>query len=398
MEAEAGGTRPGAGRAPSGPPAWMVLAAVLASAGIYAVMAGLTHPLLTLILRGRGSSDTLIGLNTAMMPLGFVVSSPLVPLLAASFGAARVALFTFALNGLLLLAIGATGTLLWFPLRFLLGFSVNCLFVISEAWINQLVDPRYRGRVMGLYATTISVGFAAGSFTVAITGVETWTPFLVGAAASWIAGPVLLLAWSALPPFPREAGASMLGFFSRAPLLIAAIGILAFFDQVVLSLFPLYGLSQGLGPAAAAAGVGVLVAGNAVLQVPIGWLADHMPRRRMMLICALATVLGSAALPAVVGSPLLLWPLLFCWGAFSFGVFTVAMAELGDRFSGAMLLAGNAAFAFTFGLGGIVGPPLVGAAMDGLGPQAYPALLGLSFALLAVLAASRQSADPAPRT
>jgi hypothetical protein len=48
-------------------------------------------------------------------------------------------------------------------------------------------------------------------------------------------------------------------------------------------------------------------------------------------------------------------PMLFLWGAVAFGVYTVALAELGDRFSGSMLLAGNATFAMMWGIGGIVG-------------------------------------------
>src|SRR5262249_48849803 len=58
-------------------------------------------------------------------------------------------------------------------------------------------------------------------------------------------------------------------------------GVLAFFDQSALSLFPAYALSHGVTEAAAAAGVATLVLGNTALQIPIGWLADHLPRKRM---------------------------------------------------------------------------------------------------------------------
>ena len=67
-------------------------------------MAGLTYPLLTLILESRGIEKFIIGLNAAMMPLGFIVSSPLVPRLAAIVGAKRLVFSAFLLNGSLLLA------------------------------------------------------------------------------------------------------------------------------------------------------------------------------------------------------------------------------------------------------------------------------------------------------
>jgi MFS family permease len=137
--------------------------------------------------------------------------------------------------------------------------------------------------------------------------------------------------------------------------------------------------------AAAAAGVATLVLGNTALQIPIGWLADHLPRRRMILICAVIAAVGSFVLPAVIASPVLLWPLLFVTGAFSYGVFTLALAELGDRYSGSLLLAGNAAFALMWGVGGLIGPPTVGAAMNFIDPEGFPITLGLSYAILTAL-------------
>jgi len=365
---------------------WLPLTAVLASVSIYAVMAGISYPLLTLILEAQGVDKLLIGLNAAMMPLGFIISSPLAPKLAAVVGARRLVVCAFLLDGALLLAIGATQSLIaWFPLRLLLGMSANCLFIVSEAWINELVDQRFRGRILGVYATSLSIGFSGGAFIVALTGSTSWAPFVIGAITAWIGLLIMLTAWRSLPPFPAEAGASLRAFLPLAPMLLACIGVLAFFDQSALSLFPTYALSHGVTEAAAAAGVATLVLGNTALQIPIGWLADHLPRRRMILICAVIAAVGSFVLPAVIASPVLLWPLLFVTGAFSYGVFTLALAELGDRYSGSLLLAGNAAFALMWGVGGLIGPPTVGAAMNFIDPEGFPITLGLSYAILTAL-------------
>jgi fucose permease len=68
------------------------------------------------------------------------------------------------------------------------------------------------------------------------------------------------------------------------------------------------------------------------------------------------------------------------WGALSYGIYTVALVELGERFSGAMLVAGNAAFALMWGIGGMAGPPATGALMDAIGIQGLP----VGFALLCI--------------
>jgi hypothetical protein len=63
------------------------------------------------------------------------------------------------------------------------------------------------------------------------------------------------------------------------------------------------------------------------------------------------------------------------------------MVDLGDRFSGALLLAGNSAFGVMWGIGGIIGPAVAGVAMDFLGPEGLPLTLGILFGALGMAAA-----------
>ena len=61
---------------------------------------------------------------------------------------------------------------------------------------------------------------------------------------------------------------------------------------------------------------------------------------------------------------------------------------LGDRFKGAELIAGSAAFGATWGVGGIVGPPLAGLVVDGFGIDALPYFFAASYAVLVLLLAT----------
>ena len=86
-----------------------------------------------------------------------------------------------------------------------------------------------------------------------------------------------------------------------------------------------------------------------------------------------------------------MWVLAFCLGALSYGAYTVALVELGDRFSGPMLVAGNSAFALSWGIGSMAGPLGTGGLMDVFGIQALP----LTFAvLLAVFVIVAMAASP----
>ena len=101
-----------------------------------------------------------------------------------------------------------------------------------------------------------------------------------------------------------------------------------------------------------------------------------------MLACTTATAVGAVLLPLVAGGGWVLWILVFLWGGFAYGTYTVALIELGDRFTGGLLLAGNAAFAMMWGVAGLIGPSSVGAAMDLAGPIGLPLVLGAMFVAL----------------
>ncbi|MHA1523567.1 MAG: MFS transporter [Alphaproteobacteria bacterium] len=362
------------------------VAACVAAIGVFALTAGITAPLLALILERNGLSSAWIGANAAMLPLGILASAFSIPSLTRRYGTRAICIAAFATTSVLIIAVGATqDPWLWFPLRFLMGASINVLFVISETWILQLATPERRARTVAIYVTVAAGGFAIGPLILTAVGTVGWPPFLAAALGPLLAVPVLLVAWQHLPEIDESDSGSLWRFCRAAPLLLVAIGAYSLFDQTNLSLIPVFGLRLGLTETNATIALSILLAGNVALQYPIGWIADHMSRRATIAWLAVLTLVGCAGLPTILGD-YWLWPLLFLWGAVGFGGYTVAVAELGDRFSGGMLMAGNAAFSIAFGLGGVIGPPFAGAAMQFNADWGLPAILGLTFAGLALAA------------
>ena len=150
---------------------WTALAGIIAAVSVFAIAQGLSYPLLSFILERQGASASMIGVSAAMTPLGFIIGSPMIPVLARSFGPGPVSLFCAIAGALLLALIGWTQDFFaWLPLRFLLGLVVGPLYVLSEVWIIGLAPPQRRGRILGLYTTVISTGFAAGPIALIIVG------------------------------------------------------------------------------------------------------------------------------------------------------------------------------------------------------------------------------------
>ncbi|OYD04229.1 hypothetical protein AMK08_CH102268 [Rhizobium sp. N4311] len=80
-------------------------------------------------------------------------------------------------------------------------------------------------------------------------------------------------------------------------------------------------------------------------------MAERFGSKLTTSFCVLAFPAGCLLLPLVFNA-WLIWPLIFVWGGVSFGIYTMSLIQLGERFTGPALIARNAAFAFAWGIGG----------------------------------------------
>ena len=105
-----------------------------------------------------------------------------------------------------------------------------------------LAPPARRGRIMGVYTSVISAGFAAGPLCLLVVGTQGWPPFLVGIVAFVFCGVCLALVLKQLPKVDSAGHrVSVLGFVPLAWLLLFAVVVAAGFEQGVLALLPVYG-------------------------------------------------------------------------------------------------------------------------------------------------------------
>lgn len=376
----------------SAPANWRNLAAAFTAISIFGFAFGMTYPLLSLILEQRGVSPELIGINAAMSPIGVLLSASIIPVAARTYGSRNVALLAAALTALLILSYKVFDRLdVWFILRLLQGVSISTLFVLSESWIVKYSDHARRGRIVAVYGSILSASFGAGPALISWIGIEGWLPFIIGAAVVTAGLIPLAMVNDKTQPAPEETRTSnVLSFMPKAPMLLAAIGMFAIFDAATLSLLPVYGVDIGLSLPTATNALTALILGNVLLQLPIGWLADHFPKRGLHAVLALVTAVLCALLPLVMGH-WTMWPVLLLAGATGYGMYTVGLASLGDRFEGEELIAGNAAFAVMWGSGALAGSVIGGWAMAGFGPHGLPLSMAACFAIFLVAMVWRES-------
>lgn len=364
--------------------------AAIAAISIFAFGLSLSLPLFSILLEQMGASGLMIGLNGAAAAAAILAGGTLAPLALRhiSLGALMIGA-TVAMSALLLVFPLYPNPWFWMALRFLFGFTTAALFVCSEIWIVSAAPPGRRGLAIGIYGLFLSLGFLVGPMVLKLIGTAGWAPFLAGAAISLCAIPPVLAAWREQPDLSDEAeGAASLKdvfrFFRTDPAILWAVTLFGVIEFGAMGLFPVWSMRLGADAAAALTLVALLAAGNVILQVPFGWLGDKMDRRRLLGVCAFASVVAALLFPALAHTVWPLWLVTLVWGGLVVGLYTFSLNELGSRYSGAQLARGTGAFTTAYGFGALAAPPALGAALDAWPPHGMFFVLG--FAAAAYLA------------
>lgn len=350
----------------------LTIAAAITCITVVGIGLSLSSPLISMVLAGRGISGTMIGFNTSFASLATLAIGSFVPMVAGALGIRTLLILALTLGGVSLSLFPIFQSLAaWFVIRFVYGACIGTLFVVSEFWINSAAPARRRGMIMGIYATALSLGFAAGPAILAASGQPRDALFWVGSLFFLIAIVPVLWAGGSAPLLEGKAERSAWGFITLAPTATVAGFVFGAIEQGSFAFLTLYGQKVGLSITQGALLLTLFGLGNVVSQVPLGMLSDRIDRRVLLLACAAISLVGALAMPFVAPSPLLLMAVVFVTGGMVGGLYTVGLAHLGARFSGPDLATANAAFVMLYSLGMLAGSPIMGAVFDTIQPHGF---------------------------
>jgi MFS family permease len=373
------------------PHAWRNFIAVTLSIAVVGVGIGSTFPLVALMLTARGNGPDVVGWMAAASAVGGVIGVLSSPALTQRLGRRRFMLVCVALGAASVVALQYVDDLAsWAALRLLFGISMSPLFVIGEAWINDLPADRVRGRVVAIYTTSFAFFHTVGPpLTSALSQVPTHA-FLICGAIFLLGLPGLALArenqganpGAGLPPgtaavSERDATATWGAILRAAPAVMAGTAFFAAFDAVALSFLPLFAIDEGMTPSRALTAVTVVLVGDTLMQFAAGWFADRFGRARVQLLCGLALCALVPLLPRAIHYPGLWEAYLFVLGGFAGAIYTLSLVAIGEYFRGAALLRASSLVALTWSLSSIAAPAATGWIMQRRGPGSLMIVLWL---------------------
>lgn len=369
---------------------YLALLGLYASIFAFSISFGGLVPWMALDLESRGVNAAMIGFVSAAHPLGVLLMSPFTQAIVRRFGSGNAMVWCTLIAVVTLVPLMFTESILaWLALRFVSGLSGSVPWVVTETWINVAANDRNRGRAVALYAAIMAAGFAAGPILLHWATLLAISPLPLFIALQVLSLVIIYLLRRLAPHLEDSGGANLWGVFLALPALLSAAFVSGALDAAFFSFLPIWGARVGLSSDFALMLLSIFIAGNILLQFPIGWVADRVGPLPVLIGCGLFCILVPIAmltnLPAYA---LPMAAITFLWGGCVWGTYSVALVSMGRRFTGGYLVIINAAFVMVYTFANIVAPPLAGVAIEFWNPHGLmlvALVVAASFTLLVVL-------------
>lgn len=362
---------------PPGPPMGLPLRMALLSAiGLMEAMVfGLTHPIFALNLQQQGFSDSAIGFNATLGGLGVFLVGPFVPWLIARAGYRNSTVVCFlaaaAAVGALALGPGYVG---WCASRLLLGVALGSLWILTEAWLNEIVPDAARGRANSIFQFCYSIGFMAGPGLVIAVGFAGHMPIAVMVVMA-LAGAAATL----FLPQPAASGQDAshrldLGVAREALPLISVAFVSGLVETALYTMLPIFGQRSGFGEQGALSLLIALSLGAIGMALPLGLASDRFNRVGLLGGVAAGALLSMVLLwTGTVSYPVAL-AASFLAGGTIIGMYSISLVILGERYASRALASVAACYSMAYALGSTCGGLMGGASVQFAGAAGLPAL------------------------
>src|SRR5437764_4237577 len=278
-------------------PAYAQVSALLAA--VFMLIAGnrLSNTLIPLSATAAAFPPLSIGLIGSFYFIGMFVGCIAAPRILGHAGHIR------AFSGFV--AIATVTTLLhpmfvdpaaWAGIRAVTGFCFAGLYATIESWMHDKAENVVRGRVLALYQIVHYAGSATGQQAIRFINPASYVPFSIVAAA--LALSVLPLAQTRTdPPEPPPVPRLRLAWLFRiSPVGIVGALVSGIANGTFWSLAPVFAERSGLGAGGVASFMTAAIFGGALVQWPVGRLADRNDRRYMMLLAIAIAIAAQSAL------------------------------------------------------------------------------------------------------
>ena len=364
-----------------------------------------------MLMVGNGLQGTLLGVRGPMQGFstlemsavmasyfaGFLVSSSLTPRLIGNVGHVRVfAALGSTISAVLIMYPVLDDPYAWMLGRAVVGFCFCGVYITAESWLNNATTSANRGQALALYMITQTIGIIAAQGILTLGDPSGFVLFIISSVLVSIAFAPILLTVSPMPAFSSRTKPMGLGtLWAISPLGCVGMFLSGGVFSAQFGMSAVYATQEGLRVSEISLFVAFFYVGALFLQFPIGWLSDRVDRRMLILACAAGSAVAAVIGAVSFGSMTVLLGAAFLSGGLTNPLYALLIAYVNDMIDYEDMAAASGRMLFLNGLGAIIGPFAIGAAMSAAGPVGYWLVMGALMAALTAYALLRALQRPA---
>ncbi len=330
---------------------------------------GLLNSLLSINMRLQGSSDQVIGLVMSCYYLGFVLGIYFCQPIVQYVGHIRsFAVFAALLTTICLLYGLYSTAWFWAVLRICHGLCSTGLFTVIESWLNEKVEPAFRGRLLSVYMVLVYLGIGSGQQLLNLSDVQGKGIFMV-AAMMFALCLIPISITRAVNPKPLKVPRyNLIKLFKLAPISMVGSFAAGLIGSAFYAMAPVIGLDIGMQVSQVSWFMSITVWSGLIFQFPVGFLSDRFDRLRVLSVLGFLVVVISLAMALTgVWYPNWLIILTACFGIV-FSIYPVSLARAQDNIDAEDIVSVSAALILFFGIGATFGPLAVSLVISQVGP------------------------------
>jgi len=343
--------------------------ALLIATTVVTMGSGLLSSLLSINMNLHGYSEQIIGWVMACNYLGFVLGIFFCQGIVYNVGHIRAfAVFASLITAISLLHGIYISPWFWAILRIGSGLCLTGIFMVIESWLNEKVEPVFRGRLLSIYMILVYFGNGSGQFLLNVNDVQGKSIFMVAGIIFALCLIPISITRAVHPQLPKMPHYNLYKLFQLAPFSMVGSFTAGLINSSFYSLGPMLGLEIGLQVYQISLFMSITVWSGLFFQWPVGLISDRINRLTVLSVLGFLAMLVSTGI-AIFGNKGL-GTLLFLTACFGmvFTIYPVAMARAQDNTRKEDIVPVSAALILFFGLGACFGPVIASAIMAKTGP------------------------------
>lgn len=350
-----------------------------------------------LLMVGNGIQGTLLGIrggaegfSTFQMSIvmsayffGFLFGSRMTPEMIRRVGHVRVfAALASLVSAVLILYPALVHPAAWIFGRVIVGFCFSGIYVTAEGWLNNSVTNENRGKALSLYMVVQMVGVIAAQGFLAVGDASGFIPFIIPSVLVSIAFAPILLSVQPTPAYDTIKPMPMTELFKSSPLGMIGMFLLGLIFSAQFGMSSVFGTERGLSVEEISIFAASFYVGGLLFQMPVGFAADRMDRRSLIVLMSLIGAIGGFVGMAFGGTYWFLIVAAVMSGAASNPLYALLIAHTNDYLEHEDMASASGALVFVSGVGAISGPIVTGWLMTVFGAGAYFLILVMPMAIL----------------